>query len=273
MENKLSDEVVLDIVSKDEYFFKGSPKCSPWVQRVAREHWGPRFHQYRHFTGRSFLGLVQSGRFCIEHEDGRLEEIRAGFLMYLAGGNIHRVRTQGEQGGKLLVVLVGDGPGVLLVEEHLGRESRGMALADPTRVAALFSRVLECGEKGGWNAARIASSLMEPILLTLVQEHQVHDQAVDRSRALFARCRSYLEQHWREIDSVGELPSRFGVSQPHLGRLFKRYEGCSPHHFYLQCKMTYALYEIQQGTELARLGSVGISRGENTISKTLPLFL
>jgi AraC-like DNA-binding protein len=133
-----------------------------------------------------------------------------------------------------------------LAQQYLGDETKVIALLDPSRVDALFYRILEVGEKRGRHASIIASSLVLPLLLMINQENQDHRDVKNLPLQSFTRCKMYIENHWKTIKSISEVPIVFNMSQPYMNKLFKTFGDGTPHQYLLKCKMSYAYFEIQQ---------------------------
>jgi AraC-like DNA-binding protein len=243
----MKTKINYDMISKDEYFIKSPAGNLPWVQRVASEHWGPEFFMTRNFTDKVFIAFVQKGQARIGFPDKPAIDVNPGSILSLTPFCEHSITSHDPAGLHLLVFLLTNEKGVELARKYLPPTASGLLLADPSRVEALFYRLLETAEKGGFNTSAIAGSLVEPILLTIDQEYRSHSDAEDQVFALFTRCRVFIENNWEKITSVNDVPEHLGISQPYMGKLFRKYEKCTPHHFLLQQKMSYALYELQQG--------------------------
>jgi AraC family transcriptional regulator, arabinose operon regulatory protein len=233
----------LDIRHKDEYVILPPEGGGPHANRVAMEHWGSEFYVERSSARNVFIAFIQKGRVDITIPDGTTETIGPGRVLYLAPHSDHLMETC-EEGASLIIVVLAGTRSLTMVSEIMPR-AIGLSLADPGRVESLFYRLLEVGEKKGIHAPRIASALVEPLLLTIDQEYRSHSDSDDAAFTLFTRCRNYLENNWKEIASVRTVPGAMGISQPYMGRLFQKYENCTPHQFYLRQKMNYALYELQ----------------------------
>jgi AraC-like DNA-binding protein len=247
---KISSPKELDILAKDEYFFHENSRINKgqkvWVKRIAREHWGPKFFIKRFTVDKAFIAFVQKGSVRFKDSSGNMKIARSGSVLYLAPNERILLETPDPKGVHLLVALVGSVEVINLVHKYLDKTTREITLNDSGRVEALFYRILETAEKGGMYSAEIASSLILPLLLTIHQEIKLEKNRRNQTFSVFNRCRLYIENNWNKIKSIAEVPSIFSISQPHMNKLFDKYEGCTPHQFLLKCKMSYALFELQQ---------------------------
>ena len=243
----------LDIIHKDEFFFHqkktDSGDMPVWVQRVAREHWGQNFFLSRRVSDKIFIAFIQKGFIKYGRKKGVDQITGPGSVLFLSPLHTLNIETIKPEGAQILVSIFTGKKGHSFAQQYLGNRSSAISLTDPSRVESLFYRILETGEKGGLNATEIASSLIHPLLLTIDQEHKTHTSASNQAFAIFSKCRIYIENNWKIIKSVKDIPALFDISQPYMNTLFQRYEGCSPHNFLLQRKMAYALYQLQQGNQ------------------------
>jgi len=249
----LEKQTNLDIISKSEFFFhqnnKNINESDLWVQRIAREHWGQNFYFKRGINDKVFLAFIQKGFIQSTSSDGKTNIAGPGSVFFIKPESTQLLQSTELAGTHLIVSTFSGEIGRKLAKKTLGSESTAISLTDPSRVESLFYRVFESGEKGGLNAAVIAAALIPPLLLTIEQEHKTHETASDQTLATFSKCKTYIDNNWKSIKSVKEVPNIFNISQPTMNTLFKRCEDCTPHHYLLQKKMSYALYQIQQGNQ------------------------
>lgn len=245
--NTMMCERYFEILHKEEYIILSPVDAKPWVQRVAAEEWGSHFYHDLSYTDTSIVAFVQNGNINIKQRDKEVVNVSPGSILYLAPYCDHVIETVRGEGARLLVIQLRGKVAVDLVMHHLPLTSTKLDLANSSRVESLFYRIFEAGQRGGFHTTAIVSGLLEPLLLTINQEYSARDEAADHVFALFNRCRAYIDNNWRTIGSVKDIPALFGIGQPYMGRLFKRYEDCTPHQFLLKRKMSYALYQLQQG--------------------------
>ena len=235
----------IDMISKEGYVLNQPSPGLPWVLRVSLEHWGKDFLNARRPSDSRFLAYVREGVMLVR---GGRETLEAGpgNVVYLGQDAADREVAVATEGGVRVIVAIVRGPaGCGLVSARLGDATRLFAVGDSGSVESLFFCMLQASAKGYPASSDIAASLLAPTLLTIQQEHASANAAAHPNRQLFNRCREFVTHNYLAIKSVAGVAERFDISHARLCRLFKLYEGCSPHSFLLQRKMTHALYELQ----------------------------
>lgn len=219
----------------------------PWVLRVSLEHWDKTFFNTRFGLDNSFIAYVQDGRMTVL-EGPREIEAGPGEIMYLAQSELPQQMSVASESGLHLVILsvLREGEGNDIVSTFLGDVSRSLPLGDSGCVESLLFCMLEAAEKGHSSSSDIVSSLLAPTLRTIKRENENAAEVVDPRQRAFNQCRRYIFHNYLSLQSVSAVAERFGIRHALMCHLFKKHEGCSPHHFLLKRKMTHALHDLQQ---------------------------
>lgn len=185
--------------------------------------------------------------------DGRCFALHAGSVFGYAPHIRHRIRNTNAENplAKYFVSFAGaSAPG--LFAEVFKAPPRPRQITNLRTMAALFRQLLECGQRGGHHLQRIGHLLVELIAVETLANTvslQVHHS---QSHLTFQRCRTYLEHHYRSIQSVAELAKACHVSSGYLSRIFKKYTGESPYDAIIRLRLNRSAELLQKRDVLVK---------------------
>jgi AraC-like DNA-binding protein len=103
-------------------------------------------------------------------------------------------------------------------------------------------------------AARVLCARLLEILLIKIGEEPLHRASAQsgrgsaRARENFERCRALVDQHAAEWRGLAELAAAAGLEASSVCRLFRRFQGVSPHQYLMRRKMALAAaFLLEQG--------------------------
>jgi AraC-like DNA-binding protein len=124
--------------------------------------------------------------------------------------------------------------------------------AVPERIAEVFEQLIDAGI-GDTPFRDHACRLIGELLLLRIAETAVPPGTVDTvAFETFVRCRSWIDQHYLEVEGLADICDSCGVHQGHLCKLFKRYARKSPWQHVLGLKMRDAAHQLQTPNILVR---------------------
>ncbi len=95
-------------------------------------------------------------------------------------------------------------------------------------VRTVFDLLLATGRRGGPRAARACAALAEAALQLIGDAAVAPALAGDAALATYRRCRAWLDRHGADAAGLGAAAVACGVSEAHLCRLFRRFDGVPP---------------------------------------------
>lgn len=172
--------------------------------------------------------------------DGTSYQLKAGSIFFYGPRTHHRIRNTGD--GPLIKFFVdftGSDVAKVIGDPFMNSPSPHQ-MTNLKSMHGLFQQIQETGKQGGKGCQRILRSILE--LVSLLTRFKAVDlnESKSRSYITYARCLSFIEQHYAEIGSVDGLADTCHVSTGHLSRVFKKYAGESPWQMVTRLKMNRA---------------------------------
>ena len=182
------------------------------------------------------LELVVLGRGRLEI-DGRRSELRAGSMFLYGPGVPLRIRGDGESPMQKYFVCWRGGSGALVKPGGV-EPGQHWQVPQPARLQRVWEALLEEGQSTRPVAGEICRGLLETILRMAGDGGDV--AAGGGAEQTFQRCRELIDAEACNLRTAGDLIRLTGVESAHLCRLFKRFEGTSPHRYLMRRKMLVA---------------------------------
>lgn len=133
--------------------------------------------------------------------------------------------------------------------------------AAPEHVLRLFEDLIDAGRRETPYRARICRAIMEHLLLRIAESAVPLGTIGTDAFDTFQRCREWIEQGYRRIESLSEIAAHCGVDPAYICRLFRRYAHQSPWQYVLRLKMRDAAQRLQ--SQDVRVGQVAAEFGFN----------
>jgi AraC-like DNA-binding protein len=252
MTSGLNDEAVLakpvffsESVENERIFYRA--ECAP-VQGVSvvcggREHCRADYRIDR--KSQPYLGLewVSAGKGMLVM-DGVSHPLKAGSLFLYGPGVPHVITTHPQE--RLIKYFVDfEGPGAQsLLQAHNLVIPMFRSLPPDTGMLEIFDRLIEAGASPLPSGPQLCRLLWE-CLIVLTAEDQLdvtHQQG--QAYQTYARCRAWLEQHFRTVHRVEDAADACHLDPAYLTRIFQRFAGQSPHRFLTRLKMNAAALQL-----------------------------
>ena len=138
-----------------------------------------------------------------------------------------------------------------LLKAHALAPGTCRTVAEPNDVQAAFEQVLVEGARSTNSSARITALLAQVLLLKMstASEPQPHQH---QSYQTFARCRTFLDEHFQEVSTAAEAATACHVDPAYASRLFARYGHGSFYGYLLRRKMAWAAELLDSGRLIVR---------------------
>lgn len=117
----------------------------------------------------------------------------------------------------------------------------GMVHQLPTHsgMVSAFEELIGEGLRTTVLSGEIAAALFG-VLLLRIRDAGMSGRFQDPARERFRRCKEIIDAEARELNSLSEVARRAGIEASSVCRLFRRFQGTSPHAYLLRRKMTLA---------------------------------
>lgn len=232
----------MEFIEKEEYFPSlrlGEGAC---LRRVAVEEWLPPTLLKRRGLFHSLLILIDRGSLVVCPKGDDPWEAHPGDVVYIANGSDLDLGVHPSEGCALRILVFDETEGKGRCAQLLGRVSMRHSLGSVAELSRIFDSIVGALRHPWPGNEEAIHHHAQAYLMTLAGRRSESDPG----RALFLKAIEKLQINWRSMDSVADLPMELGVSQPTLGKLFRKFEGCTPHQYFLKMRMTYALYALQE---------------------------
>lgn len=90
--------------------------------------------------------------------------------------------------------------------------------------------------------------LLQVIFLEMRRSSSGEDEHTRRVPPVFAGLRRYIEEHYRQRLSLGELAHQAHLDPVYISRKFKEYYGCAPIEYALRLRLTQAAMSLKETT-------------------------
>jgi AraC-like DNA-binding protein len=231
------------------YFFldlKPSPRNELAVACGGWERCAPDYRVDR--TGFGFYGLeyVDHGRGLLIM-NGVKHKLLPGSVFAYKPVTSHSIQTDPDDPlVKYFIDFSGRQAQRIIGQKVMGKQ--GVAFLHPSQpVHDLYEQMLETGLKGGAQASRLCSLLLELLSVRIEESAHAPAEAHSRARQSFERCRADLRKNFRAIRSVVEVARRSHLDPAYLSRLFHRFGGEGPYEMLIRLKMNEAAAHLIGG--------------------------
>lgn len=224
----------------------GWERCTP-DYRIVRP--GFEFHT---------IEFVAGGTWKLERE-GRAELLRPGALFaYGPGSGYSLVTAGGSEWIKYFVMFAGNSARRWL--DDCGLAGGEVLYTGEARwIHDLFDQLIDCNRLDPGAAGDLAGRLGELLLLRIRSDAWKEGQRTSDRRQTYARCRSYIRDHFLELNSVAQIAAGCHVDPAYLARLFRRFANERPLQYLTRLKTQHAADLIMRGGY--RVGQAGAAVG------------
>jgi len=129
-----------------------------------------------------------------------------------------------------------------LTQEHLGTTSGAVRLLRPRGVLTPMEELFRESSDKSARAREIAVQYLRIILMRIHSTRTQNNQARAAGMEKFLACKTYLDQHYEEVDSPFAAAAEVGISSFYMCHLFKRFERKTPHQYLTHLLLQKAAY-------------------------------
>lgn len=240
-------------VAEERVFFRGRPAADEGISVVCggKEHCTDRYAIDRRSFPYLCLEWVASGRGSL-YLNGRHHPLGPGSFFVYGPGIAHRILTDPrDRMVKYFVDFQGPAAAALL-RRHGLEASHFRTLPAGSGVLELFDRLIEAGNRQGGSSSRLCRLLLECLIVLATDTRPVPAGREGQSYASYLRCRSFMEQHSRSIQSMSEVSRHCHLDPAYLSRVFRRFAGESPLRFLNRLKMNAAALQLVRRNALVK---------------------
>jgi AraC-like DNA-binding protein len=113
-------------------------------------------------------------------------------------------------------------------------------VSDPIRIFEIYENLQHTGASNTPYAQRICTVLLELLILRIAERTVSYQAATSSAWETYQQCRQFIESHFLEVHSAGEIASACHLDPAYLSRLFKRFSQERPYQLLLRYKMQRA---------------------------------
>ncbi len=226
-----------------------SHRVTPYTKETFRE----TFHDHTYYE----LNICRAGDVCFFCNE-KTVTLQHGLICLLRPNTVHT--------GKLLTPSLYDryilyfdadalsflGAGAPLIP-FTAKEPQFFGLLDERGTGEMFA-LLEETEKtlsaGGECAATMALAAILRLFALITDRYDRPAPQSGNVPEIIQRIREYVDAHFTEIDSVGEIAARFSYSKEYLSRLFKKYYNGHIYNYLIRKKISFAIAKIEEGASV-----------------------
>jgi AraC-like DNA-binding protein len=236
------------IAEAARFHFDPAPpeKTSLAVVSGGREHCSPDYEIHRKSFPLRGIEFVAQGRGRVDFGK-RSFQILPGSVFSYGPRTPHDIVTDASDPlVKYFVDFTGSRAASLL-RRHGPAPGTVIQTSSPGEIMALFDDLIRNGQSHTPFSGRIAAIILEHLLLKIAETSIPNGSSGSPAFATYRRCRQHIEDHWAELDSLGQAASSCNVAPAYLCRLFRRFDRQSPYQFLLRLKVNHAAERLLSG--------------------------
>ena len=115
----------------------------------------------------------------------------------------------------------------------------------PEHLRRIFEDLIDAGLRRSGFQGDICAVIAQHLFLRIAESSIPQDAHSSIAFDTYETCRSYLEEHYREIESLTDMAARCDINPSYLCRIFRKYEGQTPWKLILQLRMHDAAERLQ----------------------------
>ncbi len=117
--------------------------------------------------------------------------------------------------------------------------------AAPEHITEIFEHLIDAGKRDTPFRERICRTIGEYLLLRIAESAVPLGSVGTTTFESFQRCRQWMDQNYRQAESLEQIATACRVDESYMCRLFKRYAHQSPWQYVLRLKMRHAAQRLQ----------------------------
>lgn len=152
---------------------------------------------------------------------------------------------------KYFLVLTGRGAAGFLRDQRLGVGSV-VQVAKPERVRQILDDIIDFGLSDRANREACCLQAFRYLMLKVGDTVMPLSASSARSFHTYQRCRSYIETHGLDLQSLRDVAQACHVDEAYLCRLFQRFGRERPYHYLQHIRMNHAMTLLQTTDRLIK---------------------
>lgn len=237
----------------DDYFITDRLLFSHRVTDATKENFLETFHDHTYYE----LNICRAGDVCFFCND-KTVTLQHGLICLLRPNTVHT--------GKLLhpsrydrYILYFDADVLSFLGEKpplfslAAREPQFFGLLDERSTEEMFALLEETGKTlsaGGECATALAFSSILRLFSLITSRYDRPAPQSENLPEIVWRIREFVDGHFTEIDSVGEIAAKFSYSKEYITRLFKKYYNGHIYNYLVRKKISHAIALLEEGSSV-----------------------
>jgi AraC-like DNA-binding protein len=215
---------------------------------VSREAWGPEMRIAHHFPAHYAISYLASGQITLT--DGAKKTEMSESMVYVNGPAQAPLEISVQRPCEIYTVLFA---GALAARFQRDLPPATLVFRTPNSGAiySLFRSMLATAEEREFLYEELCRKYLEAMMLTVQSGIMRSFPRYNRAREHVVQIKQLLDRQFETHHDIADIPERAGISQEHLTRLFKKYEGISP-------------YRYLQGLKIHKAASLLVSTERST---------
>lgn len=208
---------------------------------AGREACNPDYHLDRRRYGYLGLEFVAEGRGTLSLDGVRHVLEPGSVFTYLQDTHVE-IRTDAQRPMLKYFACLGGGDTARKLAVIGLEPPRIRTLAANVEIRAVWDQMIAEGQRHGALVRDISATVFQLLLLKLRVALLHASRHPRRSRAYdtFLRCKAVIDADVTRRRTLREIAAEAGVETSNICRLFRRFQGASPHQYLLQRKITLA---------------------------------
>ena len=126
-----------------------------------------------------------------------------------------------------------------------------LQVSSPNHIREVFDDLVENGMRNTVYSSAICARLLEYLGLAIRESAVPYGTFNTPAFTTYLRCRQYIEDHWLQLHTLGEVAAHCQVSEAYLCRLFQRFDHRSPYQFLTRLKMSHAIQQLETNARIS----------------------
>lgn len=236
-----------EVAQARRFYFDLTPKPKGPLRIVScgLEHCTANYSIERKTFPFSSFEYVARGKGRLRLQD-QILELHPGMLFTYGPGIAHHITADPTSPPvKFFVNFAGVDSGRLfdICGVPLGRASE---VHPSNTLLSLFNELIEAGSGARRGRDELCLNLLECLVWKIASARAPLKGTETQAFATYQQCRDYIETHFRQVRTLGEIARNCHVNSAYLCRLFRRYDHQSPYQLLLRLKMQLAAERLQQ---------------------------
>ena len=224
---------------------------APWPERFnvvcgGSEHCSSDYHVRRDDFAYYCIEFVAQGKGNLVLS-GNTYPLMTGAVFAYGPGVAHDIRCRPDKPMTKYFVNFA-GPGTLKQFHRPAPRPGEIAQSSaPEHLSEIFEQLIDAGKRESPFRESICRAIGEYLMLRIAESAVPLGTVGTVAFETFQRCREWMDQNYRQVETLEQIASNCNIDEAYICRLFKRYEHQSPWQYILRLKMRDAAHRLQAG--------------------------